>query len=248
MTKYSYGRIPDKVDTRDWLYCNVHKPTNTITYPDHISLRDKFKEAPYDQGQLGSCTGQSSIGAFTFEHGGGPYSRLAQYYWTRELEGTVATDSGAQIRDAVKVLADSGAGLEADWPYDTDKFADEPPAKEVQEAAANKLITYSSLVTPDDFKTCLVDGFPFIFGAAIYDSFETDEVASTGIVPTPGQFDQVIGGHAICCIGFKHIFGELYYEVRNSWGTSWGDGGYCWFPAAYMEDRTLVNDCWTLRK
>ena len=56
-------------------------------------------------------------------------SRLFIYYNERVIEGTVDTDSGAQIRDGIKVVAKQGVPPETDWPYDIAKFADKPPAK-----------------------------------------------------------------------------------------------------------------------
>jgi hypothetical protein len=38
------------------------------------------------------------------------------------------------------------------------------------------------------------------------------------------------------------------YEVRNSYGTDWGDAGHFWIPGDYLEDRDLADDFWTIRK
>ena len=52
-------------------------------------------------------------------------SRLFLYYNERALEGTVSTDSGAQIRDGIKSVASQGDCPESIWPYDVTKFADQ---------------------------------------------------------------------------------------------------------------------------
>jgi len=43
-------------------------------------------------------------------------SRLFIYYNEREMEGTVSTDAGANIRDGIKSLKTIGAAPERDWP------------------------------------------------------------------------------------------------------------------------------------
>src|SRR5208282_4789539 len=91
--------------------------------PPKVDLRPHCP-AVYDQGQLGSCTGNSIAGAVEFERMKQKLtpnfipSRLFIYYNERVIEGTVSTDSGAQIRDGIKVVATEGAPPETDWPYD----------------------------------------------------------------------------------------------------------------------------------
>ncbi|MDB5012423.1 MAG: hypothetical protein JWQ25_625, partial [Daejeonella sp.] len=40
------------------------------------------------------------------------------------------------------------------------------------------------------------------------------------------------GGHALCVVGYDdQKFGGAF-EIQNSWGTSWGNSGYCWVKYA----------------
>src|SRR5204863_65916 len=88
--------------------------------PPSVDLRSEC--APiYDQGQLGSCTGNGIAGAIEFDQrkqGTRAFtpSRLFIYYNERVIEGTVKQDAGAQIRDGIKSVGTLGAPPETDWP------------------------------------------------------------------------------------------------------------------------------------
>jgi len=62
----------------------------------------------------------------------------------------------------------------------------------------------------------------------------------------PKKTEQLLGGHAVMCVGYKTIKKKLYFIVRNSWGSSWGDRGYFYMPAAYISDSNLCDDFWTI--
>ena len=44
------------------------------------------------------------------------------------MEGTVASDAGAMIRDGIKSIAKLGDCPERSWPYDVAKFTQKPSA------------------------------------------------------------------------------------------------------------------------
>jgi C1A family cysteine protease len=92
--------------------------------------------------------------------------------------------------------------------------------------------------------TCLAEGYPFVFGFTVYESFESAETARTGIVRMPGKSERALGGHAVMAVGYDQENRRLL--IRNSWGKAWGKGGYFTMPFAYME--TLAADFWTVRK
>jgi C1A family cysteine protease len=206
----------------------------------------------YDQGQLGSCTANAIGAALQFdqikqgEHDFLP-SRLFIYYNERQLEGTIGTDSGAQIRDGIKSVNKVGAPPETDWPYDIAKFSQKPPDEAYVDALKHQAISYQRVTRVlGQMKGCLADGYPFVFGFTVYESFESPDVAKTGKAPLPQPGEKVLGGHAVVGVGYDDT--SQTFLVRNSWGTGWGLGGYFTLPYAYLTERGLASDFWTVRR
>jgi C1A family cysteine protease len=92
----------------------------------------------------------------------------------------------------------------------------------------------------------MADGFPFVFGFTVYDSFESDQVAKTGILNMPKPDEPEVGGHAVMGVGYDDAKKRLL--VRNSWGADWGMKGYFTMPYDYVASRDLSDDFWTIRK
>ena len=95
------------------------------------------------------------------------------------------------------------------------------------------------------FQGCLAEGYPFVFGFTVYESFESQWVTETGEVPMPGSGEELLGGHAVLAVGYDDS--EQRFLVRNSWGAGWGMRGYFTMPYAYLTDHGLASDFWTVR-
>jgi C1A family cysteine protease len=244
-----YGWLPDLPDARDHLYAAPAPVLQAL--PPKTDLRPGCPP-PYDQGQLGSCTGNAIAGAIQYERRKQNMtpdfvpSRLFIYYNERVIEGTVEADSGAQIRDGIKSVAGQGDCPETDLPYDISKFAQKPSARCYRDATKYKAVSYSRLdQDTNQLKGCLASGYPFVFGFTVYASFEGPEVARTGIVPMPATGEKVLGGHAVMAVGYDDA--QQRFLVRNSWGTGWGLEGYFTIPYAYLTNSNLSDDFWTIR-
>jgi C1A family cysteine protease len=192
----NYGWLPDLPDQRDFRYSASAAVLNKL--PRKIDLR-KLCPPVYDQGQLGSCTSNAIAGAF--EYGLGTQkapdfmpSRLFIYYNERVIENSVSTDSGAMLRDGMKSVNNQGVCHEDHWPYIITEFAQKPHAACYAEALKHQVLSYHRVVRSlDDMKGCLSEGYPFVFGFTVYESFESDRVAKTGEVNMPKKTEHVVG-------------------------------------------------------
>jgi C1A family cysteine protease len=251
MSLQKYGWRRQLPDFRDYKFKDI---VGTLLPLQNVYLFGTHNTpAVYDQGQLGSCTGNGTGGAYQFqlmnETGIVSFepSRLAIYYYARVPEGTTSTDAGATIKDAIQGVITYGVCPESVWPYDITKFADEPSAQAQAAMLKHKGLRYYNVDNTD--KTLLVNallqGHPVVFGFTVYESFESQVVADTGIVPMPGPNEQILGGH--CCDIWAYNADEDYFLCRNSWGIGWGKNGYFHMPAAYLTDPNLAADFWVLR-
>jgi len=206
----------------------------------------------WDQGQLGSCTAHGSGAAHMFMHSKQwpahcfMPSRLAIYNKARRIEGTQNEDSGATVTDVMKALNQEGAGLETLWPYDVAKFTVKPSRSYINDASKHKITKYERVDNTKvaALQAALVAKKPVVFGFTVYESFEGTEVAHTGMVPMPAMTESVLGGHCVALVGYDSA--KKLWIVRNSWGASWGDKGYCYFPWQYLTDPDLATDFWVV--
>lgn len=259
-----YGWKPDVPDHRDLLFA---APAVPHQLPALVNLRPLITHV-YDQGNLGSCTanaiGQAIMMCQKIQKK--PVmvpSRLFIYYNERSMEGDIPQDNGAQIRDGIKSVAAQGACHEVTWPYDIDKFAQKPSDPAYIEAMANQVERYQRISQNSValMKHCLFDGFPFVLGISVYESFESVAVANTGNAPLPAPSESMLGGHAIIGVGYNdgpdlHLpNGQIWPQntllCQNSWGPDWGlrneYAGCFTLPYAYVANENLSDDWWTIR-
>jgi len=243
-----YGWQRDLPDHRDHVFAAPLAALGPLSAS--VDLRPQCPPV-YDQGQLGSCTANAIGGAIQFDRLKQKItdfipSRLFIYYNERVIEHSVAADSGAQIRDGIKSVAQQGDCPETEWPYNLAKFKTKPPAACYTDALKYKVVSYQRVTQSlGQLKGCLAAGWPFVFGFTVYESFESAAVAKTGHAALPKSTESVVGGHAVVGVGYDDA--KQWFIVRNSWGAKWGLKGYFTLPYAYLSDANLASDFWTVR-
>jgi C1A family cysteine protease len=159
------------------------------------------------------------------------------------------------LRDVMKVLKDPGVVLEGLWPYIPNKVLAAPPNFPVSDRAY-KITNYARLRTTDEMLNSLNAGLPFILGFDVYDSFDGEQIARTGIMTYPAADEAYLGGHAVLVVGYDTEFaynadlkrswvshvdtGPAALLIRNSWGKDWGLDGHFWMPLDYPDDSSDV--------
>jgi len=253
--RHFYGAIITPEENDPQIQGFMHHP-NHVNYafphqqlPSQVDFRDQCPPV-YNQEQLGSCTANAGAGAVWYilmqknqETAFDP-SRLFLYYNERALmessnnQNQINNDTGSPIYDVVLSLYKTGICPNNMWPYDTSKYAEQPPESCYE--AAKKTMDVDNIrhsFVPRDLnsiKTVLFQKTPIVFGITVYQSFESLEVDKTGVVPMPEpkKGDQVLGGHALMLVGYNDDTQQFIF--RNSWGEMWGDKGYGYIPYDYL--------------
>jgi Papain family cysteine protease len=208
----------------------------SVDYSPRIRIRD--------MGQEGSSVGQALAAALEFKLATKNIDQRISarfiYNAARELEGSLKTDSGAQLSDGFTVLEKQGAVTEAVWPYQPGKFA-EPAPPTVEKAERFRISAFQQVKGVDGIKRVLNENPPVIAGITVFSEMFGDEVTKTGVVPLPTKASTVMGGHAVVLVGYDDK--TQRFKFANSWGTGWGDKGFGYLPYGYVDGERV--EAWT---
>jgi C1A family cysteine protease len=235
--------------------------------PAKTDLRPWCSEVE-DQGSLGSCTANAGVGLVEYfeKKAFGKHvdaSRLFLYKVTRNLLHWTG-DTGAYLRTVMSAMVLFGVPPEEYWPYEVERFDEEPLSFLYAYAQSYQAISYYRLDPPGtdaedllkQVKQHLAADLPSMFGFTVYSSIsQADE---TGRIPLPTDGEKILGGHAIAAVGYDDnlkiknsdrggVETKGAFLIRNSWGTGWGEKGYGWLPYEYVR-RGLAVDWWSLLK
>jgi hypothetical protein len=144
-------------------------------------------------------------------------------------------NSGTYNRLAMDVGARFGVCTEARWPYDPLKATTRPSIMSYREAFVNTFSSFYSISGEGDARLASVlqalnSKHNVLFGTALANSFLS---YPGGVARRPGAFDYIVGRHAMVICGWDP--GRQAFKVRNSWGTGWGEAGYCWMHKDYVD-------------
>jgi len=239
---YRFGGIEYKLDL------DIDEEPLEQTYEAHdvqtdsIDLRKLF-EPIRNQGKQGSCSSFAISSVIeVLRHDKKRYSPAFLYWSSRDAQGTTDKDSGASLYSVIKSATERGDCTEDKMPYNPDVFTVAPSESAINNALGCKVLE-AKTVEPKlrDIKSALSDGFPVIIASKIFDSFSETR---SGFVKHPSSEELSNGGrtdghgiHAMVVCGFSD--NERILVVRNSWGTDFGDKGYCYIPYSYVQQYFL---------
>ena len=208
-----------------------------------VDLRNQFTPIK-DQGQMGACASFATISVYEYIHKKNKnedidLSEYFLYYNARAKKNGTNEDSGSSLYSNLESMTQKGACLESLCKYRTD-VCDEEPTTEAYEDGETRKVKKALNVKCDleNIKSAVAEGYPVIISLKIFESF--NPVA--GFIPLPSsdeKLDEKHGNHAMVICGYSDD--KKVFIVRNSWGTSFGDRGYCYIPYSYISDPNMLN-------
>ena len=248
----SLDLIEDERDDRDFSLNESAYDIMTSTKVDWTSKMSPVK----DQGKLGSCVGFATAAMKEFqeqiEHDrevaeGKSYRREQDHYdlseawiyWNCKKIDPWPKQQGTSIRCAMKVLHKIGVPCEKAYPY-SDKYKGEPTKWSKLIAKWGLIDSYWRCKNLNSLRLGLNSG-PVVIG--IYCFEEIFFVNKNGKVRYPRYPKNLLGGHAICAVGYNDKNKTI--KFKNSWGKEWGKNGYGFISYKYIND--FMVDAWVAR-
>jgi hypothetical protein len=203
-----------------------------------------------DQGDEGSCTAHTGTSANEWIYrkylGNSSVIFSPQYTYAKELmaQGDFPQDDGSDGTTLCGTLISNGCCELSIYPYVSGSILT-PTAAQDANAAQYTLGAYHGLTGSQVALSVLGDPtpWPVEIGFTVYASFESDEVAQSGIYnPAPGE--EVLGGHEVLMVGYdvgatpslRPAGCPPAALIQNSWGTDWGIDGFFWMALPVLDD------------
>lgn len=243
------GWRPRPYDKRDHVAEQKHQLLAAApALPRVFSMRAAALDAqcPVDQLSEGSCVANAILDSIVVAeaHLGiatRPLrSRNFLYYNARLAYGLPVSDDGCDPRVAVDALRRYGAPHEADWPYVVGKVNKQPSATAYMKARPTQGVGYSFVASRSEADIAravkaaiFANKTPVPFGLMVGDTFDECSGPELVVPPHPASYR---GGHYVSIVGWDDTLvpGETVFEVLNSWGDGWGDGGFAFLTQAYV--------------
>lgn len=234
------GRRRDYYDPRDHdKILKLDHPLVTSVLPSSADVFVNANPAVRDQLSLGGCTAFATCThrewlALKFAKYSIPYQELSplyQYYQERVIDGDVSQDDGSTTRTSCTVACTVGFMPESEFPYDPANFAEASlaitPGQLRQQMAWHRIIDLTTM------KAVLASGYAFIIGMTVYGGIE-DVTGPDFLMPMPSDGEQPIGGHEL--VIFSYDDSKQAFQLRNSWGETYGDSGNFWVPYQFIQN------------
>jgi len=216
-----------------------------------VDLRGYLSNSIENQGRIGSCVANAITTAIEYLASRKTkkevdMSRLFLYYIARKITDSDELGEGCNIYTALKNAQSLGVCMEKTWPYLIDNTDLSPPSFAYLEAEKFKIESFQNIKAElNNMLSCLSEGYPFVFGIRLFESFNSN---NNGVIPVPKKGELASSehaGHAMICVGYNKE--KEYFIVRNSWGSEWGDQGYCFIPFEYMTNNNMVFDLFIIK-
>ena len=244
---YGKGAILDPVRYEQTDAKPILLSRSYTSLPSFVSLK-QFSPIPESQGMYGTCTAWStafaartiseSLALNRTNREQNSNNAFSPIYVYKNISNDPSGQSGTYIPDALGLMKTQGIVKRLPVEKTTD-FRNIPlslfnaarrfPISDYVRLYSNRFGIPGSIddrVPP--VKKSLSEGKPVIIGMNTPASFNNARDIWRPTENPNGNY----GGHAMCVVGYDDNKYGGAFEIQNSWGTEWGNGGYIWISYA----------------
>ncbi|MFN3211898.1 MAG: C1 family peptidase [Henriciella sp.] len=217
--------------------------------PERVDLR-QFCSPVENQENTNSCVANAVVSALEMHQikAGQPLtdmSRLFVYYNSRVVGNMQNQDKGTFVHHAMAALLAHGCCEAKFWPFQKSMVNAKPSQACYVNASFNQAVQFARTSHGQQALTVLAEGLPIVF--AMMAPIQYYAIANeTGVMPKPDQVQvpPVPTAHAMLMVGYDLT--DRTYLVRNSFGTAFGENGYCRIPFETMDVWGMPTQYWTI--
>jgi hypothetical protein len=207
-----------------------------------------------NQGKRGTCVGHAGAAVMERAHflsTGHQVTFSPQFlFHSAKMSDRAPTVDGTWSTSAMPTLLDKGICEEEHWPYVPTVVAGNvhqgPPPQDAIDAAAKHTAMEVIELDPRDSATIravVAAGHAVTISVPVYENWYGPLTRSYGKVPLPLPSSPMLGGHAVCVVGYgfdDEFTGGGFFLFRNSWSARWAanspiEPGYGAIPFEYLD-------------
>ena len=143
-------------------------------------------------------------------------------------------DGGSRFIDALNLLSQQGAAKYDDMPYDENDYTSQPSQAAKDNAKPFRIDYWRQVNIMDikEVKNQVNAGYPVVIGTSVDEGFRSGRRVGINDYVWKAASGAVVGGHALLVVGFDDS--KKAFKIMNSWGTNWGNEGFCWLDYSYF--------------
>lgn len=225
LTGRSYTSLPDRFSLKE--YCP--KP-GLQQYSDCVGWSTTYAARTILYAVSKNLTDKQKITEETF-------APSFTYGQIKSSQTDAACKQGSYINDAVKLIKNMGSVKNAAFEYTCSPVIKN---QDISQASKFKIKNYRRLsgaytadrsLMMENIKKSLAEKRPVVIAMEIYDSFQQPSAGATKGL-WEGKKGKLVSRHAITVVGYDNTKYGGAFELMNSWGTYWGNGGFIWIKYA----------------
>jgi C1A family cysteine protease len=212
------GALKSPEDKRDHIAETVMARQRSLkALPEELDLRGDMQDV-VNQGSQGTCSAQSASAIREYQEQ--KEMQLNQYLSPQFVYNLRSNYPGAGMfgRNTMEILLKNGICRELTYAYGTIEPIEDIPSEVYNEAKHHVIQEYARVTTLKGLKESLYRNGPCYISFPVYNY--------GGRFWKEKEGDKMIGGHAVCVVGYN----KEGFILRNSWGKGWVDNGYTVYP------------------